>query len=89
MGLLTRFRGPGLHPLTAPLGPRFLPLERFVVGQGYKSDGSAKFRVCGNARTSLINECYEAHETIACEDASFPSLVCELFAREFDDGGPP
>ena len=73
----------------ARLGPHFHPLKRFAVHQGFKADGSPKYRVCDNARSSLTNECLSTHETIACEDASFPSLACELFAREFDDGTPP
>ena len=51
----------------------------FGVMQGLKKDGSVKIRRCDDAAASHTNECVTTHETIACEDASFPSTVaCKL-----------
>jgi hypothetical protein len=60
----------------------FHAMHRFGVIQGVESDGvTPKVRVCDNARTSLTNECFGSHETIAIEDPSFPILTASLFAE--------
>ena len=62
----------------------FHAMHRFGVVQGVESDGvTPKVRVCDNARTSLTNECFGSHETIAIEDPSFPILTASLFAQYY------
>ena len=57
-------------------------LRGFGVIQGWEADGvTPKVRRCDNARASLTNECLTTHETIVCEEASFPVTAAELFAR--------
>ena len=58
------------------------PLHRFAVRQGVERDGSVKYRPCDNAgRSAGTNDCLSTHETIACEQPSFPVLVAALFAE--------
>lgn len=65
-------------------------LHRFAIEQGYDEDGvTIKWRVCDNAKASHTNEMLGVHETISCEDASFPILVAALFARAFGDCPEP
>ena len=61
------------------------PLLRFCIEQGTRDDGSVKYRVCDNAKRSRTNEMLGVHETISCEDPSFPVLVAALFAQAFGD----
>ena len=68
----------------AKLGRReWRPLQRFVIDQGVKEDGSRARRVCDNCKSSRTNEMLGVHETISCEDPSFPILVAHLFAEAF------
>ena len=56
------------------------PLHCFGVVQGEEEDGTPKVRPCDNAGKSAgTNECLSTHETIACEQPSFPVLVAALF----------
>ena len=61
------------------------PMIRFCIEQGTRSDGSVKYRVCDNAKKSRTNEMLGVHETISCEDPSFPVLVAALFAELFGE----
>ena len=71
-------------------GGQWRCLHRFGVEQGFEDDGiTVKVRACDNGRTGLHNECTSTHETIACEDASFPMLVADLFADAFAAMGRP
>ena len=54
-------------------------LQAFGICQGTNSDGKPKWRRCDNAKASLTNACLSTHETLSCEDASFPCLVAYLF----------
>ena len=52
----------------------------FGVVQGTEKDGTTpKVRPCDNCKSSLTNECFGSHETIANENCMFPSLVAALF----------
>ena len=56
------------------------PLHGFGIEQGFESDGSVKYRRCDNAgRSAATNQCLSTHETISCEQPSFPALVAALF----------
>ena len=65
------------------------PLERFAIQQGFDEFGQVKWRCCDNAKLSGTNACVSTHETIACEDASFPALVAHLFAQVWEGHLPP
>ena len=63
---------------------RWRALHRFGVEQGFEEDGvTPKIRPCDNGKSGLHNLCASFHETIACEDATFPMLVADLFADAF------
>ena len=65
-------------------------LHAFGVEQGYEDDGvTCKIRRCDNAKASGTNRCLYTHETIACEDASFPVLVASLFSEIYHGPIPP
>ena len=55
-------------------------LHRFAVWQGFDDKGRPKCRPCDNARRSKTNLCASLHETIACEQPSFPAMMCMVFA---------
>lgn len=65
---------------------RWRCMQRFGVEQGFEADGvTVRIRPCDNGRASQHNAGTTVHETIACEDATFPVLVASLFAEEFGD----
>jgi hypothetical protein len=64
-------------------------LQRFGVTQGLERDGTPKVRPCDNAKSSRTNECLSTHETISCEQPSFPALVAALFAAAVKGGAMP
>lgn len=65
------------------------PLHCFGVVQGVESDGTPKVRPCDNAGKSAgTNDCLSTHETIACEDASFPVLASHVY-ESMPGGCPP
>ena len=60
-------------------------LHGFGLFQGYRADGTEKWRRCDNARRSGTNAGVGADETIACEDATFPALVASIYYKVFGD----
>ena len=60
-------------------------LNGFGLLQGFRADGTERWRRCDNARRSGTNAGVGADETIACEDASFPALVASIYSRVFGD----
>ena len=50
--------------------------------------GRPKCRPCDNAKRSMTKECSSTHETISCEQPSFPAMMCLLFA-DLNGGKPP
>jgi len=58
-------------------------MSTFGVEQGIDCNGNPSVRRCDNAKRSHTNECLSTFETIACENADFPSLVAALFAEHF------
>jgi hypothetical protein len=86
-------RGPFALPseVDAVLGHgTWRPLHCFGVVQGEEADGTPKVRPCDNAgRSAGTNDCLSTHETIACEQPSFPVLVAALFAAASGGCPPP
>ena len=64
-------------------------LHRFGVVQGVEPDGTPKVRPCDNAKTSLTNKCLSTHETISCEQPTFPVLTAALYGAACRDMGLP
>lgn len=65
-------------------------LHRFGVEQGVEEDGvTPKVRPCDNAKTSLTNKCLGTHETISCEQPTFPVLTAALYGAACREAGLP